>query len=272
MAGTIVTDRIESDASYASSITVASPMVIANTISMAGGSFSSNVNFSSNTLFINSTGLGRVGIGIVPSNTKFEITSNSTQMDLMQFNDTSTSAGPRSWRIGPGTGLASRFVIRDVTGSTNPFSIDTLGNVYQPLQTSFQAFKSGGNQEIRVSGETQITYETANWNIGNGYNTVTSRFTAPTSGKYLFIVNFNPYSIDVGGSYTRAMIKKNGSLILVGAMNYPDNSGDQSYSVSLIEDVLSSDYFEVFIQTNTDASFGLSEGRIWNTFNGYLLG
>jgi hypothetical protein len=75
VAGTIITDRIESDASYASSITVASPMVIANTISMAGGSFSSNVNFSSNTLFINSTGLGRVGIGIVPSNTKFEITS-----------------------------------------------------------------------------------------------------------------------------------------------------------------------------------------------------
>ena len=68
------------------------------------------------------------------------------------------------------------------------------------------------------------------------------------------------------------MIKKNGSTILIGAQNYPDNSGDQSYSVSLIEDVLSGDYFEVFIATNTDASFGLSEGRIWNTFNGYLLG
>jgi hypothetical protein len=63
VAGTIITDRIESDASYASSITVASPMVVSNTINMTGGSFTGNVNIDSGTLFVDSVN-NRVGVGL----------------------------------------------------------------------------------------------------------------------------------------------------------------------------------------------------------------
>jgi hypothetical protein len=269
MAGTIVTDRIESDASYASSVSIASPLVIANTISMANGSFTSNVNFSSNTLSINSSGLGRVGIGIVPSNTKFEITANSTQIDLMQFNE--TSAGyVRSWRIGPGTGIIGRFVVRDVTGGTNPFSIDTSGNVFHPSQTSFQAYKSAGNQDVLTSAATKITYQTTNWNTGNGFNTANSRFTAPVGGKYLFVVNHNPFSID-SGNFSMIMISKNGADQVYGSRNYSDSGFDQTYSTSFIMDLNASDYVEVFSQSN-DTSYGLSGGQVWNSFSGHFLG
>jgi hypothetical protein len=62
MAGTLVTDRIESDASYASSITVASPMVVSNTINMTGGSFTSSVGIGTNSpnalLHINGSQVG----------------------------------------------------------------------------------------------------------------------------------------------------------------------------------------------------------------------
>lgn len=269
MAGTIVTDRIESDASYASSINIASPLVIANTISMAGGSFTSNVNFSSNTLFINSAGLGRVGIGIVPSNTKFEITANSTLVDLMQFNDTSTGY-VRSWRIGPGTGLVGRFVIRDNTAGTNPFSIDTSGNVFLPSQTSFQAFKSGSNQEIATTASTKITYQATTWNTGSGYNTSTSRFTAPATGKYLFVVNYNSYNVD-SGFFTQINMEKNGVVQVVGSRNFSDNTGDQTYSTSFLMDLNGNDYVEVY-SVSSDSGYGLSAGLQWNSFAGYFLG
>jgi hypothetical protein len=271
MAGTIVVDRLESDASYASSINVASPMVVSNTINMTGGSITGNVNFSDRTLFINSVGTGRVGIGAIPANTKFEITANTTQIDMMQFNDTSATSGVRSWRIGPGTGLASRFVIRDATNGSNPFSIDFNGNVFKPLQTSFFAYKSGANQTVSTTSATKITYESTSWNLGNGYNTSTSRFTAPVSGIYFFVVNYNPYQIDSG--FNRLSIQKNGTQFLIGAMNYPDNSGDHTYSVSFFQNLSTNDYIEIYTQTNSDSSYGLSGGtEVWNNFAGYLLG
>ena len=62
MAGIIVVDRIESDASYASSINVASPLVISNTLSMLTNTGSTIL--TANTLGINAASLG---FGTLPS-------------------------------------------------------------------------------------------------------------------------------------------------------------------------------------------------------------
>lgn len=67
MSGTIVVDRIESDASYASSINIASPLVVSNTINMSGGSITGNVNIDSGLLFVDGTN-DRVIIGTSSAN------------------------------------------------------------------------------------------------------------------------------------------------------------------------------------------------------------
>jgi hypothetical protein len=101
MAGTIICDRIESDASFPSSINIASPMIVSNTITMgSAASISGDVNFDSGTLFVDSIN-NRVGVGTnTPVNNlhingnfaiaKIQSTTNSGAQ--LRFENTQTSS------------------------------------------------------------------------------------------------------------------------------------------------------------------------------------
>jgi len=222
MAGTIIVDRLESDASYASSINVASPMVVSNTINMTGGSITGNVVFDTNTMVIDSVG-NRVRIGgsdFTPTanqaNPPFVLEAHGnmrlgdgiqTEQDIHFINNQGT------WQLGTnnaGPSLTNWFYIwRDGTGYT--LRVDNAGRVIKPYQPSF--FAKGLSNASTSSGTNSaeiLVFNSVQENNGSHYNASTGRFTAPVAGYYYFAVSLlmdNNYN-DTGAA---GMIRVNDS-------------------------------------------------------------
>jgi hypothetical protein len=247
MAGTIVTDRIESDASYASSITVASPMVVSNTINMTGGSFTGNVNINSGTLFLNQNN-----------------SEGIPALNLIQ--DESTIQGPATntaIRMGGNLVLRAAVQVNIDTGGVGRVVIDSSGRVTKPSQPGFRAGFSTG---VTIpSGQTQaLPFNSTNYNVGGHYNTSTYRFTAPITGYYLFYTAVGSTSgmstsTYFGISFTINNTTQNGQWGISSA-------GYQVQKHTAIYYLNANDYVTVWTEVSTP--FDTQNP----TFGGYLLG
>lgn len=100
MAGTIVVDRLESDASYASKINVASPLVIANTISIG-----SNLAINSSGINAASLGYGTLPSGRLPTiPTSNMPTGSVVQVVRGEYTTTTSTTNTSNWsNIGSAT-------------------------------------------------------------------------------------------------------------------------------------------------------------------------
>jgi len=195
MAGTLVTDRIESDASYASSITVASPLVVSNTINMTGGSFTGNVNINSGTLFLNQNNSGGI-----------------PALNLIQ--DESTIQGPyanTAIRMGGNLVLRAAVQVNIDTGGVGRVVIDSSGRVTKPYQPAFRARNASQQTITNDAADIKVDYGTITTNIGSNYNNATSRFTAPVAGWYHFNAFFMLNSFPTNWDYCFIRFLLNGS-------------------------------------------------------------
>lgn len=259
MAGTIITDRIESDASYASSITVASPMVVANTISMsgAGGSISGNVNFDSGTLFVDSVN-NRVGVGGItnPSDPLHVVKSSGTTIG--RFQHTTTNGGniaiqTPSYEIAFGIDSSGGAYVN--TGSANRLLIDSSGRVTKPYQPAFHA---------RVAIQNYITtspipFSDEVFDVGGNFNTSTYRFTAPIAGKYFMVADFY-LRVDGGGQDAYPRYRVNGTQVQYTYVYKVDASRmDATLSMNRIFDLAAGDYVDIVFQGTGSYFAGTSE-------------
>ena len=135
MAGTIVVDRIESDASYASTINVAGQITFSNTVNFAigqriTGDFS-NATQSSRVAFQTNTANSVTAITAIPSGTGTQSSinlfdnSDPTNAGTLNLLSNATEKSVRSAITGTGTYLPMTFY----TGGSERMRVDTSGNL-----------------------------------------------------------------------------------------------------------------------------------------------
>ena len=282
MAGTIVTDRIESDASYASSVNIASPLVIANTISLgSAAAITGNVNIDSGLLFVDGVN-NRVGIGTQNPSVGLDVRSQSIYLI--------NSSNPTSW-LATSTALANSMYIQMntdsnegrigtysnhnlsfLTNNSSRMTVDTSGRVTKPFQPAFRARKTASQTIQNNSADIKVTYDTADTNIGSHYNTSTSRFTAPVAGWYHFNAFFMYESFPTDWAYSFIRFVLNGSSsnseIMYGRI--PSGSNYLTLCASTYYYLSVNDYFEVFTRIVSGSSNAQIRGS-FAEFSGMLV-
>jgi hypothetical protein len=275
MAGTIVTDRIESDASYASSVNIASPLVIANTISLgSAAAITGNVNIDNGTLFVNQNN-NRVGIGGITNpanfldvNTSITITesgvaSSNTSLELYsKFSD--SQRGYVILKAESNSSGSSDLVVRSRNSfsEAEKFRIDSVGRITAPIQPAFRAFTG-----TSFTGSTVVIFNSTQFNTGGHYSTDTGRFTAPIAGRYFFtfyLLSASGYTGNFWGG-----LRQNGTSLAFAEIDW--NGNYRTIAASTVVQLAAGDYVDVLIAQGSTYAGGGSVGE-WNAFSGYLLG
>jgi hypothetical protein len=289
MAGTIVTDRIESDASYASSITVASPLVVSNTISLgSAAAITGNVNIDSGTLFVDSVN-NRVGVGLSNPESALDVRAPTSILRMQSTTGTNSvyqrltnDGGQLYFGIDNSsgndliTGSSAHAGILVAPGSTRSLhlgtngaarlSIDSAGRVTMPAQPSFLAQVDGGQSFSVGWNLVTIRTHTSTFDNGNNVNYTTERFTAPIAGKYLFSA-----AVTINGSNTDGTITlyKNGSDVNCGA-SQAFGSNLASSNLTYVLNLAANDYIQVYYYAS--GSVTTRDTNFAGYFSGYLIG
>ncbi len=138
--------------------------------------------------------------------------------------------------------------------------LDTAGRVTMPYQPCFYAYTGGVTS---IYGVVRIDFIFTLVNTGSCWNTSTSRFTAPVSGKYVF--QFMAMSHNNGVS-NRYGLYKNGSIY--GAQLYASSQQYENFSGNWIVDMASGDFIEIVSGISGEANVHPD----YRALTGYLLG
>jgi hypothetical protein len=268
MAGTIVVDRLESDASYASSINVASPLVVSNTISLgSAAAITGNVNIDNGVLFVDQNN-NRVGVNTQNPGSALDISGgvfvrgstnpgSITNRIVIDYNGNSGVGIISANSTGGDTSL---YLATSKSGSNaNRFLIDQDGRVTTPNQPSFYAY----NPTSTASNMTKI-WQTVRQNIGSHYNTATGIFTAPVAGTYFFSTFMH---ID-GGSNNQISFRLNNTDIMELKIQYSASAIYASLAGSLAIYLNANDNVRVWHAAGTLT--GTAEP--FSSFSGFLVG
>ena len=153
------------------------------------------------------------------------------------------------------------------SGTTIAFtgtSVNVSGNVFTPNRPVFNVGSS-----TAVSNNAQQTYNTIYTNVGSGFSTATSRFTAPVAGNYYFEWATIKTATDTVNVH-RQRIRKNGVVQLAGRhLRLSEGSayGDGTCSAILTLNV--NDYIDIYINNSGVGSHASTE---YTWFQGYLIG
>lgn len=142
--------------------------------------------------------------------------------------------------------------------------LNVTGNTKIPNRILFSVASN-----IAAANNTQQTYNKVNINIGSGFSTATSRFTAPVSGTYYFEWSTIKQVSDAVNVH-RQYIRVNGSIALDNRhlrLSETNNYGEGTCSGILT--LNQNDYVDIYIQ-NSGVSSHASYEYTW--FHGYLLG
>ena len=142
----------------------------------------------------------------------------------------------------------------------------------------FLAYISSDQTGIGDGSWTKVTFNAESYDPDGVYdNSSNYRFTAPSAGKYMLYTNITPYDASTDIQEYNLALYKNGSKLVDAA--WQKNSGGRllkaNLSHSLVLDLASSDYIEVYVYVNTvdggTSNIEASSGIIQNYFGGYKL-
>ena len=215
MAGTIVVDRIESDASYASTINVAGQITFSNTVNFGvyGGTApvagfylpaTNTLAFttaSSERMRIDSS--GNVGIGTSSPSYPLTVVSNSSAVGLATYGRSSDNLAGTYYFSNNGAttygtilGSATEFRLTSTpaaavqtffTNGSERMRIDSSGRVTMPYQPYVHATVGSGTTAINFGtthANVTVPYNSIFTNTGNHFNTSNYTFTCPVAGIY----------------------------------------------------------------------------------------
>ncbi len=159
------------------------PMIIGGDGTISGSKITTDIN-------------GRVGIATNSPSTYLHINDSGYGVAAIGSNDTN------GFHIAKDTGThALNFYTGAVGAGTKRFGIDVSGRVTLPYQPAFSVSYSGGGY-VSSEGDSN-TWDAVLWNTatgngrfnnGNHYNGATGCFTAPVSGKYLFLTQIHHHA------------------------------------------------------------------------------
>jgi len=87
-------------------------------------------------------------------------------------------------------------------GTTSHMIFDENGHISKPLQPAFSAHKGGTAQSnLAINADTTITFGSERFDVNSDYNTSTSTFTAPVTGKYFLSVSLYLNEVDSAANY-----------------------------------------------------------------------
>ena len=142
----------------------------------------------------------------------------------------------------------------------------------------FLAYISTSQTGIGDGSWTKVTFNAESYDPDGVYdNSSNYRFTAPSAGKYMLYTNITPYDASTDIQEYNLALYKNGSKLVNAA--WQKNSGGRlknaNLSHSLVLNLASSDYIEVYVYVNTvdggTSNIEASSGIIQNYFGGYKL-
>ena len=154
----------------------------------------------------------------------------------------------------------------------------TAGTGFGANTAEFLAYISSDQTGIGDGSWTKVTFNTESYDPDGVYdNSSNYRFTAPSAGKYMLYTNITPYDASTDIQEYNLALYKNGSKLVDAA--WQKNSGNRllkaNLSHSLVLDLASSDYIEVYVYVNTvdggTTNIEASSGIIQNYFGGYKL-
>lgn len=162
--------------------------------------------------------------------------------------------------------------------STNYFYSDTAGNIRKPTNCMFCAWSEAAQNN--VTGDTtqyRIIFDNELFDIGNNYDASTGVFTAPISGKYLFIsvVCFSGLRSD---TFTTSEYKVDSSSATIssfhcGGTTISSASGFASYCSNVYVELAASDTVStVAFASGGTKTVDISTAFEQSKFGGFLIG
>ena len=154
----------------------------------------------------------------------------------------------------------------------------TAGTGFGANTAEFLAYISSDQTGIGDGSWTKVTFNAESYDPDGVYdNSSNYRFTAPSAGKYMLYTNITPYDASTDIQEYNLALYKNGSKLVDAA--WQKNSGGRllkaNLSHSLVLNLASSDYIEVYVYVNTvdggTSNIEASSGIIQNYFGGYKL-
>lgn len=127
------------------------------------------------------------------SNTASSVAKNQLTVAGTSAGDafqTFTVSGTTNWSQGVDNSASDSFVISASTalGTTNVMSIATTGEINMPLQSAFLAYRNLDVADVTGDGTVYtIIFNVERYDQNADFNTTTGTFTAPVTGKYLFV-------------------------------------------------------------------------------------
>jgi hypothetical protein len=226
---------------------------------------------SSNTTALTVDTSQNVGIGTSTPGVKLDL--NGGDFRIQQSASTARQrfiAGSNQWNVET-SNSTNQYAIYDAVAGLARIVINSSGYITTPYQPSFMVgFTTGGN--LSLADGVLITFNDKTsgscFDVSGSFNTSTSRFTAPVTGVYLFMVTIASATI---GGYSVQM-KKNGTSIgnsvdtFAGFM-YNAAGNTQDMITSLQVQLNSSDYVEVFTR---NGAYSVYKNHSW--FLGRLVG
>jgi|688.fasta_scaffold349487_2 hypothetical protein len=157
-------------------------------------------------------------------------------------------------------------VMFSTIGGTERMRLNTNGHLTIPYQPSFAAYKS---QNEEPSSDTILTYNVADVNRGNHYNTSNSRFTAPVAGVYAFGVKvwYKPSTTGTIWVHLRlngVVYTEQRMSVATAAANYT------SFFPKWVLNLAAGDYIEVS-GYGDGSNFHSSNSARYSQFYGHLL-
>ena len=146
---------------------------------------------------------GNVGIGCTDAQTPLEI-DTSTANYRIQFTHTSGQNQIKSIDSDHSTMRAMFYDaaqhVHQVSGTTAQ-TIDSAGHVTQPLQTSVHVKRSSQQSNIPTDSNQTVLFDGEIFDVNSDFNTSTSVFVAPVTGKYLFTTSVRIESVPTDFTY-----------------------------------------------------------------------
>ena len=160
----------------------------------------------------------------------------------------------------------------DITTNDNAkIKITANGEVTMPSQPAFHAKNDGSNSNLSINNTHVIVFNSERFDQNSDYNTSTSTFTAPVTGKYQLSVNLYLQHVDDGASYIQFEITTSNKIYYY-ALAPNGFDADPTYfpfTTSVLADMDASDTAQVKVYQSGGSAVLDLDGH--SNFSGYLV-